>query len=96
MSPQTGVAYRKTTAGTDKTMRLTSYGTGYRQHVWLTREQIRRPLQDVDGLLLSQLPLRKEMPPYEIEVWYPGPIAIVGEKLVVLGFVGCWMGYVLN
>lgn len=36
-----------------------------------------------------------EMGPYKIEVWYRGPIAIVGEELLVLGFVGGWMGYVL-
>jgi hypothetical protein len=45
-------------------------------------------------LLLGQPPLREEMFPDEIEVWYRGPIAIVGEKLLVLGSVGGWMGYV--
>jgi hypothetical protein len=96
MSPQTKVAYRKTVARADGIERLTSYGTRHRQHIGLTREQIRRPSQDVDGLLLGQPPLGKEMFPNEIEVWYWGPVAIVGEKLIVLGFIGGWMGYVLN
>ena len=96
MSPQTEVVYRKTVARADRRGRLTSYGTGYRQQVGLTREQIRRPLQDVDGLLLGQPSLRKEMFPHVIEVWYPMPVAIIGEKLLVLGSVGGWMWYILD
>ena len=95
MSPQTEVTHRKTVARTDGIEILTSYRTGHGQHVRLTREQIRRPLQDVDGLLLGQPPLRKEVFPYEIKVWYRGPIAIVSEEFFVLGFVGGWMGHVL-
>ena len=95
MSPQTEIVYHKTGTRIDRIEGLTSDGAGHRQQVWFTREQIRRPLQDVDSLLLGQPPLRMEMTPYEIEVWYRGPIAIVGEKLFVLGSVGGWMGYVL-
>jgi len=96
MSPQTEVVYCKTLMYTDRIGRLTSYGTGHRQHIGLTREQIRRPLQDVDDLLLGQPPLCKEVFPYEIEVWYWGAIAVLGKKLSVLGSVGGRMGYVLN
>ena len=96
MSPQTEMVCCKTVTRGDRMGRLTSYRTGHRQEIGLTREQIRRPLQDVDGLLLGQLPLGKEVFPYEIEVRYRGLIAVVGEKLIIRGSVGGWMGYILN
>ena len=96
MSPQTEVAHRKTVGDVDRTGSLTSYGARHSQQVRLTREQIRRPLQNIDGLLLGQLPLGKKMAPYEIEVWYRGAVAIVEEKLVVRGFVCGWMGDILT
>lgn len=92
MSPQTKVVYRKRAEGIGRAEPLTGYGTGHRQQVWLTREQICRPLQDIDRLLFGQPPLREEMAAYEIEVWYRGPVAIVEEKLVVRGLVCGWMG----
>ena len=96
MSPQTNGMHRKTVWGIDNRKCLTGYGTGDGQKVLLTREQIRRPLQNVDSLLLGQPPLSEEMDPYEIEVWYRGPGAIVGEELAVGGFVCGWMGDILT